>query len=131
MASQAENELMPVEEIVRRLRAMLKTPAKLRPISIDKLGEVADVSDRLIYNVCEHGTMQKRTQIRFSRALKLLENGQIVVKKCVAEHLKIKIIDPKPPQKLVHRIKFTENGPKIQTIAVNPNAFTDIGTFGR
>ena len=94
---------MKDQEIVRRLRALIKMAPKDRPISIDRLELVAGVSDNEVYEVARVGRMQEKTRVRLGRALTLVENDQVVVKRGNGNSFpptppKVTVRAPQPPQ---------------------------------
>lgn len=119
---------MSVEEIVRRLRALLALPARQRPISVDKLEKVAGIANNEVYPIAKNGKMQEKTRARLEYALKLVENDQLVIKNSHGAALfrkpgTIAVRAPQPPQVTVRRITFTEHGPRVRFEVVNPRAF--------
>src|SRR5258708_11138879 len=118
-------------EIVRRLRALIALPPKDRPISINKLELVAGVSDNEVYEVARVGRMQEKTRLRLSRALTLVENDQVVVKRGKGHSFPhtpptVTVRAPQPQQRNVQRVTFTSQGPKVEFVAKNPRAFADL-----
>ena len=114
---------MEQDEIVRRLRVIISTPPKERVISVDRLESVAGVADRVIYDIAKSGKMAKKSEIRLSRALTLVENDQIHVKKVYTKPSIVTIRPPKPPQIIIQRVTFVNGRPKVTFQAVNPRAF--------
>ena len=119
------------EEIVRRLRALIALPPKQRPISVERLEKVAGVADNEVYEVARVGRMQKKTRARLSRALTLVENDQLVIKRGQSNSFppvpaSVTIRAPQPKQLNVQRVEFTAQGPKVRFVATNPRAFTEL-----
>lgn len=122
---------MKDSEIVRRLRALIKMAPKDRPISIDKLELVAGVSDNEVYEVARVGRMQEKTRVRLGRALTLVENDQVVVKRGNGNSFpptppKVTVRAAQPPQVNVQRVTFGVAGPRVEFVATNPRAFPDL-----
>lgn len=113
-------------EIVRRLKALLALPRGKRPITVDRLEEIAGVAQNTVYEVAKTGRMQKKTRVRLTRALELVENDQLVIKKRPNLPTLISLRDPKPPQVVVQRVEFTAKGPKVRLLAINPLAFPEL-----
>lgn len=117
---------MNAEEIVRRLRALLAIPVGKRPITIHRLEQISGVADNEIYYIVKNGRMQEKTRIRLERALTLVENDQLVIQKHPNRRTEISVRAPQPPQLMVRRVQFTEQGLKVRHVAVNPNAFPEL-----
>ncbi len=110
-------------EIIRRLRALLAIRPGERPITIDQLEKVAGLSESELYTIARRGTMSAGTLRKLGRALILLENDQLVIKKRPNRPTEITVRAPQPPQRLVRVLEVTSKGVKIRTVAQNPNAF--------
>jgi hypothetical protein len=127
---------MDKEEILRRLRALLEMPVEDRPITIYRLERLAGLAKCSIYQIAKSGALGKRGCIRLKKALLILENNQLVVKKRQfiagskpggSEKAEVSISDvKKPPFIMVKRVHFTANGPRIEFIPTNPNSFPDL-----
>ena len=116
---------------MRRLRALIALAPKDRPISINKLELIAGVSDNEVYEVARVGRMQEKTRVRLSRALTLVENDQVVVKRGNGNSFphtppKVTVRAPQPQQRNVQRVTFTSQGPKVEFVATNPRTFPDL-----
>lgn len=104
---------------------------KDRPISINKLELVAGVSDNEVYEVARVGRMQEKTRVRLGRALSLVENDQVVVKRGNGNSFpptppKVTVRAAQPPQVNVQRVTFGMGGPRVEFVATNPRAFPDL-----
>jgi hypothetical protein len=118
-------------EIVRRIRRLLALSSKDRPISVDRLEDVACIGDNEVYKIARSGRMTEATRIRLERALTLVENDQLIVKRGIGNTFpptpaSYAVRPPKPPQMNVQRVEFTARGPRIRTVATNPRAFPDL-----
>jgi hypothetical protein len=115
---------------MRRIRALAKMHPRERPISLDRLEQIAAMPDSGIDQLLQgKGGMQERTRIRLSRALEWVENDQVVVGKVQGirgggtRPATVTIRAPQPPQVTVRQIQFTSSGPKVRFVAINPRAF--------
>ena len=129
---------MKADEVLRRIRAVIALPADERPISIDRLEQVAGVGDNEVYKVARAGTMQARTRMRLAKALTLVENDQLVImpgnrKSIYPEERRDWILTrpPRPPMQTHARLAFTSGGPKVVFEAVNPRAFPKLDKIER
>ncbi len=119
---------MTAEEIIRRLRALIAMPQKERPISLYYLDILAGLSRGKTYEIAkaEH-VMREQTRIRLERALTWVENNQVTIVKRPGGPMggrpsDVKIGPPRPPQVTVSIVRFTKQGPRIQSLAFNPLA---------
>lgn len=122
---------MKAAEVLRRLRALIALAPGERPISIDRLEQVADVGENEVYKLARGvAKMSERTRIKLARALTLVENDQLVVrpgnrKSIEPEERRDRILTrpARPPMQTHARLAFTPGGPKVVFEAVNPRAF--------
>lgn len=125
---------MTSEEIFRRLRVLVDMDPDKRPIPLARLERLAKLWPRYIYKIVHHHErINESVRKRLSRALTLVENGQVVVdpqprrdgkiKNLFAEQ-PIRILDkPNPPQCIARRITFGDDGkPKVVSVVYNPAA---------
>lgn len=116
---------MDDEEVLRRIRALVAMPQRKRPISVSQLALIAGVSPLVARTVAERGRMMKGTRVRFERALKLIENGQVSVRFPGGRAGGVITVrdEVRPPQVNIRRIEFTAKGPQVRMVAVNPFTF--------
>lgn len=117
---------MDEAEIVRRLRALLEMAPDKRPISITQLEKIAGVADKTVYDICKIGRMQRKTKSRLEKALLLVENDQLVMKRDSDKRINVSIRDPQPKMVIMQRVEFTSTGPKVRSVAANPLSFPDV-----
>ena len=110
-------------EIVRRVRALVATPPDRRPISVDRVEQLAGLGNGVLYEIGKRGTMSAATRSRLARALVWVENDQVHVKRRANKPSLIRILDPKPPQEVLSSVQMTTKGPRVRFLAVNPRAF--------
>lgn len=129
---------MTPDEIRRRLRALIALPKDERPISIDRLEQVAGVSENAVYTVARGEAMQERTRVRLAKALLLVENDQVVIRRgnrtsIEPDERRDRILTraPRPPMQTHTRLAFTPAGPKVVFEAVNPRAFPKLDKIER
>lgn len=114
---------MNEKEVIRRLRALIRTTPNERPITVDRLESIAGISEGELYTIARRGSMRDSTRARLARALTWVENNQVVVRKHPNRPTEVAIVDPKPPQTIATRVEFTEGGPKVRFVALNPLTF--------
>ena len=114
---------MTVDEILRRICALVAMPPSARPISIERLADIAGVSKRTIYDISFGEKIRKHTAVRLEKALVLLENDQIRFKIYRNKPSVVSIVDPHPPQVTIQRVTFQNGRPKVSFQAINPLAF--------
>jgi len=120
---------MTAKEILRRIRALVAMHPSERPISLDRLEQLAGINGEVAHMLRGKGSMHERTRIRLSRALEWVENDQVVVGKVQGKRgggstsASVHLRAPQPPQVTVRQIQFTSSGPKVRFVALNPNAF--------
>jgi len=125
---------MTSDEILMRLRVLVEMPHDKRPISIAALERLAKVAPKYIYvMVHHHERINGSVRRRLSRALTLVENGQVQIEPQMRNGGKnknnftkqeIRVLDsPNPPQCIARRITFGNDGkPKVVSFVFNPAA---------
>ena len=125
--------MIPREELLRRMRALYDLPLNERPINIRKLAELAGLNERFIEFWAE-GRYQikinKDTQRKLERAFEMLEQGKLSMQK-EGQRKTIAVGPPKPPQITARRIQFTDRGPRVRFVAINPLTFPILDGFTR
>src|SRR2546430_14120828 len=100
---------------------------KDRPISVNKLELVAGVSDNEVYEVARVGRMQEKTRLRLGRALTLIENDQVLVKRGNGNSFPptppkaTALAKAQPPQVNSQRGAFTAAGARGEFVAPKPS----------
>jgi len=111
------------EEIIRRVRALIATAPADRPMSVDRVEQLAGLANGVLYEIGKRGTMSAASRSRLARALVWVENDQVQVKRRANKPSLIRILDPKPPQEILSSVQMSAGGPRIRFLAVNPRAF--------
>ncbi len=114
---------MDQAEIKRRANALLAMPVDDRPITIYRLEMIAGLYPGDLPKVIKSKKLSEKNINRLSRAFELLENNQIPEKNAGSRGSSFEITPAKPPEKVVSRLQFTQNGPKIVFQAINPLSF--------
>lgn len=127
---------MTEDEVIRRLRALIAMPAEYRPITLYRLERLAGIAINSVYKIAREGTIGKKNTARLGKAFELVENDQVVVKKNPkatggSEAATVSIGPVKPPMVIIHRVRFTASGAKIEMIPVNPRAFPVLDPKGK
>lgn len=114
---------MTREEVARRLAALLAQKPEERPISFVRLDQLCGFYQGTSRDIARVGRMANSSYTRLDRALTWVENDQVVVTRKQHAPSDITIRPPRPPQVTVTLVKFTAQGPKLRSLALNPRAF--------
>jgi hypothetical protein len=118
---------MTREEVRRRITALIALPKEKRPITTWKLAQLAGGHFQDIYAIAKGAYLGKDRAAQYAKVLELVEGDQIEVrnKKGIRGNVHIVTVraDPRPRQLRVQQVHFTNEGPKIRTLTVNPGAF--------
>jgi hypothetical protein len=120
---------MSVEEIRRRVFALMNMSREERPIPLYRFARLVGMSDEEMSKEFKRTkTMYEKNRVRYERVLLWVENNQVVCEKRKPKRGDkskdtLIIVDPRPRQKMLSRVRITKDGPRLERVAVNPGAF--------
>jgi hypothetical protein len=117
---------MTRDEVRRRITALVQMPKEKRPITTWKLAQLAGGHFQDVYAIAKGAPLGEDRAAKYAKVFELVEGDQIEVKKgggLTNQHFVTVKPEPKPRQMRVRQVHFTNEGPKIRMLTVNPGAF--------